>query len=100
MTIAFIINNSCVNIAVFDIQDIHNIDKAFKEGFDELVECPEGFGIGDNFIDGVWSKKKPTPTEPTFEERLLKQEQENKELKAKLEVTQAVVDEIALGGMM
>lgn len=33
-------------------------------------------------------------------EKIAVTEQENKELKAKLEVTQAVVDEIALGGMM
>lgn len=32
--------------------------------FANLVELPEGFGIGDYYVSGVWSHDPPTPITP------------------------------------
>lgn len=50
-------NNTCINIIVFDT-------KEQAENFDNtLVEVAEGFGIGDDYIDGAWSKHIKTVEE-------------------------------------
>ena len=34
------------------------------------VEVPEGYGIGDRYIDGVWEKGEAPKSEPTTEDRI------------------------------
>lgn len=75
MEIGFIRNNICFNVAVFDdIRIMQEFEKQLKKDgiVDNLVEIPEGFGIGDKYEDGVWSKQE-TPIiaqDPSTEERL------------------------------
>ena len=70
MDIAILKDDLCINTAVFD--DI-NTAYDFLHGdvwpdADNVEELPDGFGIGDSFIDGVWEKApQPEPPEPPVE---------------------------------
>ena len=67
MVFAKIENDICVNIIVFDSKEEAIV-------FDEtLLELPEGYGIGDKYVDGAWYKKE--------------QSKENKIKKIKLQLT-------------
>nr|DAL98413.1 MAG TPA: hypothetical protein [Caudoviricetes sp.] len=80
MRYAFIKENTCVNIAVFDGPEQAN---AFKEVFvrdgfiDDLVlmEDESQFGIGDNYENGIWIKQEyeqeVIPQQPTETEQRL-----------------------------
>lgn len=57
MIYAFIKDNICINIAVFDSED--EIE-TFKLLCDDIVEIQESFGIGDGYKDGVWTKTVTT----------------------------------------
>lgn len=57
MNYAIIENNICTNIIVADQEFADKIG---------AVELADGYGIGDIYIDGVWSKTEPIP--PTEEE--------------------------------
>jgi hypothetical protein len=49
-----------------------NIIKAEPEFAQKIgaVEIPDGYGIGDRYIDGVWEKGEVPKSDPTAEERL------------------------------
>ncbi|GEM_PF-2022360 len=80
MKYAFIKENTCVNIAIFDGSEQAN---AFKEVFvrdgfiDDLVLLEEGsqFGIDDLYENGIWTKQEykqeVIPREPTETEQRL-----------------------------
>lgn len=57
---AVIENGVCTNIIVANSTFAQEIG---------AVEIPQGFGIGDIYKNGSWSKATPEP-EPTTEERL------------------------------
>lgn len=61
MNYAIIADNQCVNIIVAEA------DFAKQLG---AIELPKGYGIGDNYIDGIWSKtSQPEPKPLTDEEK-------------------------------
>lgn len=55
MIYAEIENGVCVNTV--------EADESFAQ-FMNLVELPEGFGIGDYYVDDVWSHDPPAPITP------------------------------------
>lgn len=75
MDFAFIKDNVCFNIVIFE-----NIEKAqaFKKVMtqdgiiDDIVNLKSGYGIGDRYENGVWLKYKlESPIAmPTTEERI------------------------------
>lgn len=77
MNYAFIKNNICFNIAVFDdIEIVEEFKIVLKQDgiVDDIPALPEGFGIGDKYEDGVWTKAETIPElpkEPTIEDYLV-----------------------------
>ena len=85
MTIAVITNTTCTDVCEFaDLQTALSFFAAnVWAGATEVVELPEGYGIGDTLTDGVWARK--TVTAPTTDEdRIATLEAENKSLTAKM----------------
>jgi len=72
MDYAFIKDNVCINVAVFDSHD-NAIDFKQYTDCDDVVELQEGFGIRDKYEDGVWVKTMPVEPikEPTTEDYLI-----------------------------
>lgn len=62
--------NICENVAVFD--SMETAENMLGSTYN-LTEAQEGYGIGDIYKGGKWSKAEPTPTEhePTIEEDLM-----------------------------
>ncbi len=72
MNYAFIKNNICINVVVFETEDKANSFKTTmkRDGLvDDIIICPDGFGIGDTYTNGDWTKVNQIPI-PTIEERL------------------------------
>lgn len=94
MNIAVIKDGVCVNVCVF--QDLKTAQSFLKAnvwpGASEVLETPDGYGIGDSYADGAWTKapsERPEPVEPvepepTLSERLTAAEKQNKLLTAQL----------------
>lgn len=57
MNFAFIKSNECINVVVLDSNPTDE-EKSFivPNICDEIVECDEGFWIGDYYVNGKWSK--------------------------------------------
>ena len=75
MDFAFIKDDMCINIAVFDSQENANTfrDVMITDKIcDDIVMLDNGFGIGDSYENGVWTKQEiPEPVyEPTPEDRI------------------------------
>lgn len=73
MNYAFIKNNICYNIVVFDDSEVAEAFEAYlkEDGLvDEIVILANGFGIGDSYLNGIWIKKQPIAEPPTAEERI------------------------------
>jgi hypothetical protein len=79
MNIAIMENETCIGAAVFE--DINTAQVFLADGAwpgaTAVLELPDGHGIGDSYINGVWTKPpapdepEPEPsTEPTAEELL------------------------------
>ncbi len=65
-------DNVCVNVAVFDSHD-NAIDFKQYADCDDIIPIEDGFGIGDRFEYGIWTKTEHQQTNidvPTIEERL------------------------------
>lgn len=67
--VAIIEGGECVNVAVFE--SLETAEIFFKKGVwpdaETVLQCPEGFGIGDFYdkASGAWTKKpQPEPPEP------------------------------------
>ena len=84
MNYAILQNNICENVIECLEKDVEDLSKAIGK---DIVLIPNEFTIGDTYIGGIWSKKKSQPAEMEI-------------LNAKLEATQAVVDEIIFGGAL
>lgn len=75
MKVGFIKDEKCINIAEFDsAMTVQEFKVTLtQEGIvDTIVYLPDGFGIGDSYKDGVWSKQD-TPIiaqDPSTEDRL------------------------------
>lgn len=87
MTIAVITNTICTDVCEF--ADLKTALSFFAANVwtnaTEVVELPEGYGIGDTLTDGVWTHK--TVVEPTTDaepDRIAALEDENKSLTAKM----------------
>ena len=95
MNIAVIKDGVCVNVCVF--QDLKTAQSFLKAnvwpGASEVLEAPDGYGIGDSYADGAWTKapsEQPEPVEPveptpTLGERLTAAESKNKLLSAQVQ---------------
>lgn len=75
MRVGFIKDTKCFNTAVFDsAMVVQEFEERLKQDgvVDTIVTLPEGFGIGDIYVDGVWTKQEiPAPVYvPTPEERI------------------------------
>lgn len=66
MDYAFIKNKICVNVAVFHS---HNNAMNFKQfsDCDNIISVKDGFGIGDKYESGEWTKIEQPPIEPLQE---------------------------------
>ena len=108
MNIAIIKDGKCVNIALFDgLETAQSFLAAGVYDADSVVELPDGYGIGDSYADGAWTKapsEQPEPVEPveptpTLGERLTAAEKQNKllsaQIKAQSERTEFLEDCIA-----
>lgn len=91
MTIAVIKDGKCIHMCVFDDMVIARnfLSAGVWPGASDVLEAADGYGIGDSYADGVWTKapsEKPEPTEPTptLSERLAAAETKNKQLSAQL----------------
>ena len=60
-------NNVCTNVIVLN-DNVDDFIKVLK--IDYLIPHEDGFGIGDNYTNGTWSKEIPASQLPTVEERL------------------------------
>ncbi len=72
MNYAFIKNNICENVAVFDSQKDAINFKQFAD-CDDITPAEDGFGIGDSYEEETWTKTEHQQTNidvPTIEERL------------------------------
>lgn len=58
MDYAFIKDNICINVAVFDSHDDAMSFKQFVD-CDDIIPAEEGFGVGDKYEDGIWTKTMP-----------------------------------------
>ena len=66
MRIAIIKNQKCINTTVFeDLETAQSFLTAGVFNADNVVELPDGFGIGDTY-DGKWTKAEQ-PVEPPIE---------------------------------
>lgn len=109
MNVAVIKDGKCIDMCVFD-------DIVIAQGFltmdvwpgaSEVLKAPDGYGIGDSYADGAWTKapsERPEPVEPveptpTLSERLTAAEKQNKllsaQIKAQSERTEFLEDCIA-----
>lgn len=71
MTFGLIKNNVCINIAVFPNKNTAEEVVGLLDNVDFAVELPDGFGINDIYIDGIWTKNQIIEQkEPTLEERI------------------------------
>ena len=68
VNVAFIEDKLCVNVAVFE-----TLAEA-KELFQNVIECPEGYGIGDSYDGKKWTKAPPPPEPPEPEDTLTVEE--------------------------
>lgn len=84
MNYAILQENICENVIECLEKDIEDLSKAIGK---DIVLIPIEFTIGDIYINGIWSKKKSQPTEIEV-------------LNAKLEASQAVLDELLFGGTL
>jgi len=94
MNIAVIKDSMCINVCVFnDLETAYNFLKAnVWPGASEVLEVPDGYGIGDSYVDGEWTKApseqpeivEPVEPTPTLGERLTAAEKQNKLLTAQL----------------
>jgi len=75
MRYAFIKNNICINIVIFD--DIEKVE-VFKETLDGIVDdivlLEKGYGIGDKYENGIWEKQEPMIEKEKSEIEMLKEE--------------------------
>ena len=83
-----------MNVCVF--QDLKTAQSFLKanvwSGASEVLEAPDGYGIGDSYANGAWTKapsEQPEIVElmeptPTLSERLAAAETKNKQLSAQL----------------
>lgn len=94
MNIAVIKDGKCINMCVFDDMVIARnfLSAGVWPGASDVLEAADGYGIGDSYADGVWTKapsEVPEPIEPmeptpTLSERLAAAETKNKQLSAQL----------------
>jgi len=69
MNIAIIKQTLCINTAVFPALSMAQqfLDRGMWDA-DDVQALPEGYGIGDSYIDGEWIKapqpEQPEPPEP------------------------------------
>ena len=109
MNIAIIKDGVCIDMCVFEaIQTAQEfLQGDVWPGASHALEAPDGYGIGDSYADGAWTKapsKQPEPVEPvepapTLSERLTAAEKQNKllsaQIKAQSERTEFLEDCIA-----
>lgn len=71
MDIAAIKNNICISVYIFKSLDDAQIfiESGLLGDVDLVTELPDGFGVGDSFIDNTWSKKRipASITERTYQ---------------------------------
>jgi len=83
MNYAFVKDNVCINIAVFDSYDDVVEIKPFSD-CDDIIPAEDGFGIGDKYENGVWIKAEPIPEPPKelteIEKLRIEQAQANAEM--------------------
>lgn len=84
MKIGVIENNVCINVVEAENIEVIKSMKCFEEFI--LAECPIEYGINDTYLNGAWALQKMELTELD-------------KIKAELEVTQSVIDEMMLGGV-
>lgn len=86
MTIAVITDTTCTNVCEFaDLKTALSFFAAnVWEGATQVVELPEGYGIGDTLTDGVWAHKAAESTTDEETDRITALEEENKSLTAKM----------------
>lgn len=62
-------DNICVNVAVLNSQEDATSFKQFAD-CDDIIPAEDGFGIGDRYGDGIWTKTMPVEPikEPTTED--------------------------------
>ena len=84
MRYGFIRKHSCINVGFFETEEaVKEIRNVFiPNQYEEIVICPDNFGIGDNYIDDVWVKVEK---EPSIEQKYEQLSGENKLLKAQLQ---------------
>lgn len=75
MQVGFIKDTKCFNIAVFDsAMVVEEFKRQLQQDgiVDTIVALPEGFGIGDTYDNGIWTKREISePIDfPTEEERI------------------------------
>lgn len=92
MNFGFLKNGKCVTVGVFEAIDYiiededaepltttRTIEEAVAEikstlvpvVYDDVVSCPDGFGQGDIYENGAWSKEPAPVAEPTIEDYLV-----------------------------
>jgi RNA polymerase subunit RPABC4/transcription elongation factor Spt4 len=57
MKIALIKNSLCINVVIFESMEAAN--QMFGSSY-FLIECPDGFGSKDYYIDGTWRRRTET----------------------------------------
>lgn len=84
MTIAVIKDTVCSDVCEFADLDTAKafLNAGAWQGATAVIELTAGFGIGDTYTDGVWTKREETTEEST--DRLAELEAANKQLSAKL----------------
>lgn len=85
MTIAVIKDTVCTDICEFADLDTAKafLNAGAWQGATAVVELSEGFGIGDTYTDGTWTKQEE-PAEEAPVDKIAELEAENKTLTAKL----------------
>lgn len=101
MIFACLKNNMCmdtfVSANVEILKDIMEVS-SYLQQYDNVTPCPDGYGIGDMYNDGIWNKTEKIQ-ELSIEARVVIQEQENLFLRNQIEITQAVLDQMLFGGV-
>jgi len=66
MIFAFIKDGTVTNIAEFESQEsVNELKPSFIGGNDDIIFCPDEYGIGDFCNNGTWEKAPaPEPAEP------------------------------------
>jgi len=64
MRIAIVKNNKVVNVLICDIESALLLwNNGTLGDIDNVIESPSGYGIGDYYINGEWSKAELEPQE-------------------------------------